>query len=324
MTERSHSLSTEEEQELVRSNKKVKDLHNEAPVDTIRLPGSTSFASKFSFWDKLVGDIPEAYPQAFAYLDHMDADSESDEETEELCDGMAEICLSKETKRRIRAPWAKALIVKVFGKTMGFNFLHAKLMGLWKPAGRVDKVDLGRDFFFMRFSLIEDLELVLKKGPWFISEHFLSIRRWEANFKLSEAQVSSVAVWVRFHELPIEYYDMEVLRQLGRALGTVLRVDTHTATEAWGRYARVCVQVDVSKPLVTSVRIGQRNQPVAYEGVSKLCFSCGQLGHQNETCLYSIKPPSSPLKDSHVMSNAEITGQTTANPEARTENQTED
>ena len=78
----------------------------------------------------------------------MDANFESDKETKDLCDGMAAICLSKETKRRIRAPWAKALIVKVFGKTVGFNFLHAKLMGLWKPTGRVDLVDLGRDFFF--------------------------------------------------------------------------------------------------------------------------------------------------------------------------------
>ena len=116
---------------------------------------------------------------------------------------MAAIRLSRETKQCIRAPWTKALIVKVFGRTVGFNFLHAKLMGLWKPAGRIDMVDLGRDFFLLRFSLMEDLELVLKKGPWFIGEHFLSIRKWEANFKPFEAQVPSVAVWVRLYELPL-------------------------------------------------------------------------------------------------------------------------
>ena len=51
-----------------------------------------------------MGDIPEAYPQAFAYSELMDADFESDEETEELFDGMAAICLSKETKWHIKAP----------------------------------------------------------------------------------------------------------------------------------------------------------------------------------------------------------------------------
>lgn len=65
-----------------------------------------------------------------------------------------------------------------------------------------------------------------------------------------------MAIWVMLNELPVEYYDGEVLRQIGQALGKVLRVDTHTATEARGRYSRLCVQVDVSKPLITMVRIG--------------------------------------------------------------------
>nr|POE60661.1 uncharacterized protein CFP56_41048 [Quercus suber] len=120
-------------------------------------------------------------------------------------------------------------------------------MGLWKPTGRIDKVDLGKDFFLVRFSAQEDLETVLKKGPWFIGEHFLSIHKWEANFKPLEALITLVAVWVCLNELPIEYYDARVLRQIGQALGNVLRVDTHTATEARGKYARICVQVDIGK-----------------------------------------------------------------------------
>ena len=55
---------------------------------------------------------------------------------EPLIEGMAEVKLSKETKTRIRAPWSKALIVKVFGRTVGFNYLTFKLNTLWKPATR--------------------------------------------------------------------------------------------------------------------------------------------------------------------------------------------
>lgn len=35
----------------------------------------------------------------------------------------------------------------------------------------------------------------------------------------------------------VEYNDAIVLRQIGQALGMVLRVDMHTALEARGRYA---------------------------------------------------------------------------------------
>lgn len=59
----------------------------------------------------------------------------------------------------------KALVVKVYGRTVGFNFLNAKILALWKPLGRIDCVDLGKDFFLIQFSLKEYHSLVLRKGP---------------------------------------------------------------------------------------------------------------------------------------------------------------
>ena len=46
--------------------------------------------------------------------------------------------LSKETKARIKALWSKALIVKVFGRTIGYSYLTFKFNALWKPATRMD------------------------------------------------------------------------------------------------------------------------------------------------------------------------------------------
>ena len=190
-------LSREEENELARSTKKVKDSHNVTTDGSLARHGT--LPTKLSFKDKMVGEVPGTYSQAFAFSDSMDVESELDEETKDIREGFATIKLSKETKQRIRAPWAKAIIVRMIRKTVGYNYLHAKLLGLWKPAGRIDMVDLGRDFFLLRFLLLEDLEQVLRKGLWFIGEHLLSIRKWEANFKPLEAQVNSVAVWVRLH-----------------------------------------------------------------------------------------------------------------------------
>ena len=49
-------------------------------------------------------------------------------------------------------------------------------MSMWKPASRLDYVDLGKDFFLMRFGLVEDYDNVLKGWPLFIGEHYLTIR----------------------------------------------------------------------------------------------------------------------------------------------------
>ena len=89
----------------------------------------------------------------------------------------------------------------------------------------MDCMNLGKDFFLIRFSSSEDYDKVLRGGPWFVGEHFLAIRHWEPYFKASEAKLSSVVVWVKLPELPIEFYDGEVLKKIGEAIGLVLCID---------------------------------------------------------------------------------------------------
>lgn len=55
-------------------------------------------------------------------------------------------------------------------------------------------MDLGKDFYSVKFSLKEDMDAVLKNGPWFIRGYFLSIRPWEPFFKPASVCVTSIAV----------------------------------------------------------------------------------------------------------------------------------
>ena len=72
--------------------------------------------------------------------------------------------LTKETKRRIKGSWSKAIIIKLVGRTVGFSYLQSKLIQLWKPLGRMDCIDLTYGFFLVIFYSKEDLDNVIKKG----------------------------------------------------------------------------------------------------------------------------------------------------------------
>ena len=93
----------------------------------------------------------------------METSSEIEPESSSLRKGLIAVRLSDELEQKIKALWSRALIVKVYGRTMGLNFLQQKIVALWKPKGRLDCVDLSRDFFLVRFSV--DFDLVLDKGP---------------------------------------------------------------------------------------------------------------------------------------------------------------
>lgn len=88
--------------------------------------------------------------------------------------------------------------MKVFDRTVGYNYLTFKINNLWKLVARMDCVDLSKDFCLIKFSDDADYDKVLHGGPWFIGEHFLTIQPWESYFKASEANFNVVAMWVRF------------------------------------------------------------------------------------------------------------------------------
>ena len=128
-------LSREEEVELTRSNKKVKDSHHVNFSDRSREDFSSQEnqspwnGPKASFKDKLVGEISGAFAQAFDFSDSMEADIESDDDEAEgeSREARVPIKLTRETKIRIRGPWTKAIFVKLIGRTMGFNYIQTKL-----------------------------------------------------------------------------------------------------------------------------------------------------------------------------------------------------
>ena len=197
---KNRELPREEEAELSRSKKKVKEGHHADFNDGLGESGhsqggqSSWGAAKKTFKDKLVGEIPGAYVKAFDFSDLLDMEADSDEEVEELREGLATVKLTRETKLRIRKPWSNALIIKLYGRAIGLSFLQSKLVSMWKSSRTLVCVDLGKEFYLVCFSLKEDMDEVLKNGLWFIGGNFLSIRPWEPFFKPASASVSSIAV----------------------------------------------------------------------------------------------------------------------------------
>lgn len=92
------------------------------------------------------------------------------------------IILRQEQKIRINHPWRFSIIIKFFGKKVSHHILKSKLQQLWNPNEHLNIIDLGWDFFVVKFEKEENMMNALHGGPWFIMENFLSIRNWEPNF----------------------------------------------------------------------------------------------------------------------------------------------
>ncbi|KAI8010347.1 hypothetical protein LOK49_LG06G00492 [Camellia lanceoleosa] len=102
---------------------------------------------------------------------------------------------------------------------------------------------------------------------------------------------TTTAVWVRFPELPIEYFQEKVLYTITRQIGKPLKIDLTTALATRGRFARVCVEVDLRKPLCPQFLLGKKSYNIEYESMHSFCFYCGRVDHRKKLCKYQAAHP---------------------------------
>ncbi|KAF7844623.1 uncharacterized protein G2W53_001528 [Senna tora] len=193
------------------------------------------------------------------------------------------LTLSDREWKRLNRPFRKSLIIKLLGKTVGFKFLLRKVNQLWGRTGEVELVDIGNNYFLAKFDTFTDREFTLTGGPWIILDHYLIIRPWTSLFD-PEEQIQKMAAWVHLPDLPIELYDDKFLYTLGKLIGKVLKIDVNTSQKLRGKFARLCVELDLSKPLLSQYCVHGRLRKIEYEGLHLICFECGVYGHDLEHC----------------------------------------
>ncbi|XP_058767374.1 uncharacterized protein LOC131641072 [Vicia villosa] len=147
--------------------------------------------------------------------------------------------LSAWEEKRIHRPRRRGVIVKLLGRRIGYKALETRLKQMWVRKGIINIIDLSNDYYLVAFTHEEDKNAALADGPWFIYDHYLTVKDWSPDFHPERDSIESVAVWIRISGLPIEYYDPKVLSFIGDRVGKAVKVDKNTLKQERGKYARI-------------------------------------------------------------------------------------
>ncbi|KAL5851536.1 hypothetical protein ACOSQ3_006654 [Xanthoceras sorbifolium] len=82
----------------------------------------------------------------------------------------------------------------------------------------------------------------------------------------------------------MEWMEMDLLWNIGGMLGSMCKVDPIIKSQTRGRFARIYVEIDMSKPLRGTLLIDGRRVRVEYESMRLICFNCGRIGHGRKSC----------------------------------------
>nr|XP_029146221.1 uncharacterized protein LOC114924801 [Arachis hypogaea] len=175
--------------------------------------------------------------------------------TVEKVNGIYNFNINEAAMKKWRSPWWDTLIVKLLGRRISLTALTRRLETMWGK--------------------MESLEIL---------DHYLSIRFWTPNFNPEKDVIDRIAAWVRLPGLAIEYYEETMLSKIGNVIGRTLKVDTNTADKRRGKFARLCVELNLAEPLVGQYSINGVKYKVEYEGLHLICFDCGKVGHDKTSC----------------------------------------
>lgn len=218
-----------------------------------------------------------------------DFDTTDEDCTYDIGNEVPSVCFSSRLKDKLNLKWRCAVIIKLVGKPNSSNalkFMSDSLKRKWKLQGPWQLIDLPNGYFVVKFHLHEDMNIALCGGPWIIAGQTLVVQQWKPDFDPFVSEITNMAVWVRFVGLPLRFYEEFPMRKIGHLIGNVVKVDKLTLAQVRGQFARVCVEVDLQKPLVPFVDVEGCRYGVVYEGISMICFNCGCFGHVRDTCAY--------------------------------------
>ncbi|KAI9121326.1 hypothetical protein K1719_008359 [Acacia pycnantha] len=256
--------------------------------DKLLSPGCAGFLVKHSEED----DIMRGWKEYFHKMNKEEPQSVQ-EESEEEEDQTSRRTEGKPGKLSFTAeeysawclPWMNSLIIKVLGASFPTYVIRDRINRMWRPRDALKLIPLSNGYYIVSFSNKEDREYAFQEGPWMIEDHYLIVQRWRPNFNPWKADLQcNIAAWVRLPDVPFEFYNVESLRRLGNMIGKMIKVDRSTSIYDKGGFARICVEIDLKKPLLPTYMVFGEERPIIYEGLHHVCFTCSKYRHQKNEC----------------------------------------
>ena len=127
------------------------------------------------------------------------------------------------------------------------------------------------------------------RQPWSFNKSMLILSSFDGKSKPEEVNLQWCSFGVQIHGLSLGLMIEKIGTVLGELIGDVEEIDAKSGQMAWGRYLRVRISINISKPLKRGSKIiVARGETVfaifKYERLLDFCYICGRLDHWESKC----------------------------------------
>ena len=84
--------------------------------------------------------------------------------------------------------------------------------------------------YFFRFRGLDARDWVMESGPWHFAGRPFILRAWRPSMDILNIQLTSIPIWVKFYNRPLEYWTNTSLGYIASVVGNPLHLDALTRT----------------------------------------------------------------------------------------------
>ncbi|XP_058750189.1 uncharacterized protein LOC131623208 [Vicia villosa] len=181
--------------------------------------------------------------------------------------------------------WENTLVLYGLGEDLSMNMVKNFMTKTWNFVTLPDMYYHEEGYFLLRFKTHDDMENILMKGPYTLQNIPIVVKEWRPDYNVKEDLLRTLPIWVKLPKLPLHLWGARSLNNIGSAIGVPLVTDKCTAHKLRVSYARILVEVDITRQLLDEIIIkdpeGRKlKQAIEYEWHPKFCEKCQKVGHQ--------------------------------------------
>ncbi|XP_058774346.1 uncharacterized protein LOC131648621 [Vicia villosa] len=180
--------------------------------------------------------------------------------------------------------WENAVILFALGETLSMHAVKSFMEKNWNFVSLPELYFNEAGYFIVRFKDSEDQSKVMEQGPYFIYGKPLFLKYWTMDFELKANLLRVLPLWITLPNLPLYLWGRKSISKITSALGRPITTDECTTRKLCISYARVLVEVDITRPMKETISIQDHSgkeweQKVEYEWRPKYCQTCLKIGH---------------------------------------------
>ena len=189
--------------------------------------------------------------------------------------------------------WKGCLVGPFLFRISVFPVVRSLVNKLWGKKEMPDISTTDNGLYFFRFRDLDARDWVMESGPWHLAGRPFILRAWQPGMDMLNIQLSSIPIWVKFYNIPLEYWTNTSLGYIASVVGNPLHIDTLTENQSKLSFARICIEAGVDCEFPKSILLGLGNGKystisIEYPWTPQCCSNCKLFGHTLAQCL-SIK-----------------------------------